>query len=162
MAKGLMVPIIAIVGRSRAGKTCLMERLIAELKGRGFRVAAVKHTHHHDFEIDKEGKDSWRHKKAGASPVAISSQGRLAVIMDRNEEVPLTELRDRFLSDVDIILAEGFRTEEVPKIEVLGEGRAPSATHLIAQVGESSRTIPSFSPDEVKELADFIEGRFLK
>ena len=156
-------PTVAIVGRSGSGKTTIIEGLIGELARRGYRVATVKHTHH-GFEIDKVGKDSWRHRKAGASPVVITSKGHLAIIMDVDREPSLIELRDRFLSGVDIVLAEGFRGEEVPKVEVLSRGEVPSASHLIALVGEESLSapIPAFKPQQVKELADLIEQRFLK
>ena len=98
-----MIPIVSIVGKSDSGKTTLMEKLIAELNLRGYKVASVKHDTH-DFEIDKEGKDSWRHKKAGATTTIISSPHKVAVVSDTDRDLRLSEIRDRFVLKEDIVL----------------------------------------------------------
>ena len=79
-----MPPIISIVGKSDSGKTTLLEKLIAEIKNRGYHIGTIKHDTH-GFDIDREGKDTWRHKKAGASTVAISSPTKVAIIKDINQ-----------------------------------------------------------------------------
>src|SRR5512147_944366 len=112
-----MIPIISIVGKSDSGKTTLIEKLVPELTRRGYRVATIKHDVH-GFEVDREGKDSWRHKQAGAHTVIISSPEKLAIIRDVDHDADLAELRDRYVQDVDIILSEGFKRNQQPKIEV--------------------------------------------
>src|SRR5512134_4143595 len=100
-----MIPIVSIVGKSDAGKTTLIEKLVPELVRRGYRIATVKHDVH-GFEVDREGKDSWRHKQAGAHTVVISSPSKLAVIRDVEMDVTLDMIRERFIHDVDLILSE--------------------------------------------------------
>lgn len=163
-----MVPVLAIVGRSGSGKTLLMVKLIAALRNRGHKVATIKHCHH-TFELDQEGKDSWRHRQAGASPVIISAKGRLAMMVELEGELTLEEIKDRFLTDVDIVLVEGYRSLALPKVEVVGRGkRAELASagdpHLLAVVtGEAVQShVPVFQPDQVQQLADFIQQRLLK
>ncbi|MFB0507880.1 MAG: molybdopterin-guanine dinucleotide biosynthesis protein B, partial [Thermodesulfobacteriota bacterium] len=112
-----MIPIISIVGKSDSGKTTLIEKIVPELVRRGYRVTTVKHDLH-DFEIDKEGKDSWRHKQAGAHGVIISSPQKVALIRDVDKDMSLEELRESFGGDVDLILSEGFKKDVQPKIEV--------------------------------------------
>ncbi|MEQ1626536.1 MAG: molybdopterin-guanine dinucleotide biosynthesis protein B, partial [Nitrospira sp.] len=92
----MAVPIVSFVGRSNSGKTTLIERVIPELVRAGYRVATVKHAGH-GFDLDTEGKDSWRHKRAGASSVIVMSRGSLAMFADVPEEMKVEEIRDRFL-----------------------------------------------------------------
>src|SRR5512139_3427672 len=99
-----MIPIVSIVGKSDSGKTTLIEKLIAELTNRGFRVATIKHNRH-GFEIDHEGKDSWRHKRAGAVITVVASPDRIAVIEDAAKDYELAEIRERYIRDADVILA---------------------------------------------------------
>ena len=89
-----MIPIVSIVGKSDIGKTTLIEKLLPELTGRGYRVATVKHDVH-GFEVDREGKDSWRHKKAGAHTVVISSPQKIALIRDVEKDLTLEEVRGK-------------------------------------------------------------------
>src|SRR4030066_1340246 len=103
-----MIPIISIVGKSASGKPTLIEKLVPELVRRGCRVATVKHDVH-GFGVDREGKDSWRHKKAGAHTVVISSPTKLALIRDVDHDATLAELRDKYIRDVDLLLSEGFK-----------------------------------------------------
>src|SRR4030067_1683380 len=111
-----MIPIISIVGKSDSGKTTLIEKLVPELVRRGYRVATVKHDVH-GFDVDREGKDSWRHKKAGAHTVVISSPAKLALIRDVDHDADLVELRNKYIRDVDLILSEGYKRDVQPKIE---------------------------------------------
>ena len=96
-----MIPIISIVGKSDSGKTTLIEKLVPELTRKGYRVATVKHDVH-GFEVDREGKDSWRHKQAGAHTVIISSPQKIALIRDVEKDSTLDEIRRRWVQDVDL------------------------------------------------------------
>src|SRR3990172_6969140 len=102
-----MVPVVSFVGRSNSGKTTIIVKVIAELKRRGYRVGVIKHDAH-GFEIDHEGKDSWRHKKAGASTVALSSPDKFAVIKDVSIEWTPERIIDSYLNYADIIITESF------------------------------------------------------
>ena len=114
-------PILSFVGRSNSGKTTLIERVIPELTRAGYRVATVKHAGH-GFELDTEGKDSWRHKQAGASTVVVVSKGSMAMFADVSEEMKVEEVRDRFLDNqTDLIIAEGWKSEKYSKIAVVRE-----------------------------------------
>lgn len=116
------VPIVSFIGRSNSGKTTLIERIIPELVRAGYRVATVKHAGH-GFDLDTEGKDSWRHKRAGASSVVVVSKCSLAMFADVSEHLKVEEIRDRFLdASYDLIIAEGWKSESYPKIVVIREG----------------------------------------
>lgn len=163
-----MVPIVSIVGKSNSGKTTLIERLIPELTGRGYRVATIKHNMH-GFQIDHEGKDSWRHKQAGAKVTVIASPHQVAVIEDVNRDYELSELKDRYIRDVDVIISEGFKKNPHPKIEVYRTAVRQQmlcgpGDNLVAVAGDAPAEpgIPHFELDNIKGLADFIEARFLK
>jgi molybdopterin-guanine dinucleotide biosynthesis adapter protein len=155
-------PVICFVGRSNTGKTTLLERLIELLKERGIRVATVKH-HHHDFEIDREGKDTYRHKKAGARLSMIVSPAKLALVQDLEDEPRLEEIIDRYIRDVDLVIVEGYKKEAIPKIEVFNHasGSPPVALddeNLLAIVSDAplSASLPVFLRDEVEKIADFV------
>ena len=153
--------ILSIVGKSGAGKTALMEKLIRELKSRGLRVGTIKHDTH-GFEMDAPGKDSWRHKQAGSATTIISSPHRIGLVMDVDHDHELDEL-DPLLSDVDIILSEGYKREDKPKVEVFRSGvhqkpLCTDADNLIAMFSDEViyPDIPCFAPDDVQGLADFL------
>lgn len=110
-------PVISIVSKKRSGKTTLLEKLIPELKRRGYRVGTVKHDTH-GFDIDHEGKDTWRHKQAGAEAVVISSPWKISVIKDVAEEAGLGQIVATQLSDMDIVLTEGYKSAGMPQVEV--------------------------------------------
>ncbi|MBW2544505.1 MAG: molybdopterin-guanine dinucleotide biosynthesis protein B [Deltaproteobacteria bacterium] len=112
-----MIPVVSIVGKSGSGKTTLIEKVIPELTRKGWRVATIKHSNR-GFDIDREGKDSWRHRKAGARMTVMSSPGQIAVIENSEKNPGIEELRDRYIHDVDIIITEGFKGNPYPKIEV--------------------------------------------
>jgi len=160
-----VIPIISIVGKSGSGKTTLLEKLIAELKLRGYRVATVKHNVH-DFEIDTPGKDSWRHAQAGSDLVVISSPHKLAVIKRLKEEMNLDEIA-QLLDDVDIILTEGYKRGDKPKIEVSyqakGRGLCSAEDELIAIASDQTfpLRVPQFSLDDAVGIADLLEREFL-
>jgi molybdopterin-guanine dinucleotide biosynthesis protein B len=163
----MMVPIISIVGRSNAGKTTLLEKLVPELRIRGYRVGTIKHDVH-GFDIDHEGKDSWRHKRAGACTVAISSPKKLSIIKDVQTQETLDNLAAKYFRDVDVILTEGYKREEKPKIEIFR-----SQVHdkplfykndlLIALLSDVALDlgVPRFELNDIKGIADIVERKFL-
>ena len=161
------IPILCFVGRSNSGKTTLIERLIPELVLAGYRVATVKHTGH-GFDLDTEGKDSWRHKRAGASTVMVLSKGSLAMFSDVSDEIKVEELRDRFLDrSIDLIIAEGWKSEGYPKVVVLRDelGEVPlSLEGLLAVVSNKPvpLPVPCIDPDDIKGLSDLIVAHFPK
>ncbi len=126
-----MIPIVSIVGKSDAGKTTLIEKLVPELKRRGYRVATIKHDAH-EFEIDHPGKDSYRHFHAGADWTVIGSATKLASIRRLDRELTLAEIAAT-LSEVDIILTEGYKHEATRRIEV---SRRAHTTELISHPSE--------------------------
>jgi molybdopterin-guanine dinucleotide biosynthesis adapter protein len=163
-----MIPIVSIVGKSDSGKTTLIEKIVPELNRRGYKVATVKHDVH-GFEIDREGKDSWRHKRAGAHTVVLSSPEKIAVVRDVERDVSLDELRSRFIRDVDIIISEGYKNDRHPKIEVYrkdagGELLCSKKDILIAVASDREFDIgvPCINIDDTKEIVNIIEGKFLK
>ncbi len=111
-------PAVAFVGRKNSGKTSVLVQVVRELKRRGLRVGTLKHAHHHDFEFDRPGRDSYRHFQAGADVSVVSSSVKLAMVR-RVQSEPLAReiVRDMF-PDVDIVLVEGYKTQDLPKIEV--------------------------------------------
>ncbi len=113
-----MPPVISVVGRSDAGKTTFLEKLIPELKALGIRVAVVKHDRH-GFEMDHPGKDTWRLRRAGADAVMISASNQMALIRSGLErELSLDELAALLEDVVDVVLTEGYKSGDKPKIEV--------------------------------------------
>jgi molybdopterin-guanine dinucleotide biosynthesis protein MobB len=163
-----MIPIVAIVGRSKSGKTTLIEKLIPEFVRRGYRVATIKHNVG-NFEVDHKGKDSWRHKEAGAQTVVISSQRKVALIEDVSQDLSLDELAVRFVREADIIIAEGFKRERHPKVEVFRKGvhsrpLAPELENVIAVVSDEplQMDVPSLRLNDITGVADIIEERVLK
>jgi molybdopterin-guanine dinucleotide biosynthesis protein B len=163
-----MIPIIAIVGKSGSGKTTLIEKLLPEMKKRRYRVGTVKH-HLHEFDIDQEGKDSWRHAQAGADTVIIASPQKLALVKRLFSDMSLEEMRDRFFHDIDIILAEGYKTHASLKIEVFRSTvhEKPICTgedHLLALVSDRKfcLEVPCFGLEEIVPLVDFLEKTVLR
>ena len=162
-----MIPIVSIIGKSNSGKTTLIEGLIREITHRGYRVATIKHNLH-GFEIDHEGKDSWRHRRAGAHMTVMASPHQVAVIEDAGKDYTITELRDRYIREVDIILIEGYKKNPYPKVEVYRKeiSDRPLATeddNLIAIVTDDSVNVnaPHFHKENIVELADLIVDLFL-
>ena len=163
-----MIPIVSIVGKSDIGKTTLLEKLLPELTRRGYRIATVKHDVH-GFEVDREGKDSWRHKQAGAHTTVISSPQKIALIRDVEKDLTLAELREKLIQDVDLILSEGYKKDVQPKIEIF---RTEKHTELLCTKEDNLTAIVAdkefdigvacFFLDDIKGVADFIEKKFLK
>jgi len=158
-------PIVCFVGRSNSGKTTLIEKLIPELTQEGYRIATIKHAGH-GFDLDTEGKDSWRHKRAGASQVVVLSKGSLAMFTDVPEELPVEEVRDRFVNDgIDLIIAEGWKSEGFPKVIVVREELQEVNVSLegllaVASIKPIDTDAPWFDRDDVQGLAKIIISRF--
>ena len=160
-----MLPIISVVGKSKTGKTTLIEKLIPELKKRGYRIGTVKHTAH-DFDLDKKGKDSWRHKAAGADTVVIASKEKIVMVKDEN--MAGLERIGKYFDDVDLVITEGFKKENRPKIEIYRshKNKPPICQNdktVIALVTDTDIRVdvPVFGLEEIKSLADLIEKKYL-
>lgn len=161
----MAVPIVCFIGKSNSGKTTFIERIIPELVRSGYKIATVKHAGH-GFDLDTEGKDSWRHKQAGASSVVILSKGSMAMFADVSDEMKVEDVRARFLDDsYDLIIAEGWKHEGYPKIVIVREqvGEIPlSPEGLLAVVSDKpvSVPVPVFDLDDVFGVAALIMKTF--
>lgn len=161
-----MQPIISIVGKSDSGKTTLLESLITELKQRRYKVAVIKHSSQ-DVELDTVNKDSWRFSRAGSEVSAISSSSKFAVFRNLEQDFGLPELSQFLGSGSDLILTEGFKQSNHPKIEVhrkeQGKELLSPPEQLLAVVTDEPLDIgaPQFSTDEVHKLVDLIEKKLL-
>lgn len=158
--------IFGITGWKNSGKTTLTEKLVAELVRRGRRVSTVKHAHH-DFDIDKEGADSFRHRQAGATEVAIVSGRRWALMHELRdeEEPPLATVLAR-MAPADIVIVEGYKREGHRKIEARRreaksrERLSPSDPNIVAVAADGPQpdeTLPVFDLDDIATIADFVE-----
>lgn len=138
--------VFGVVGWKNAGKTGLMERLVTEITSRGFTVSTVKHAHH-TFDVDHEGKDSHRHRVAGAQEVLLASRNRFALMHElRDEDEPtLAELLTK-LAPVELVLIEGYKRDAHPKIEAF---RAETNNPLIATDDPTIRAVASDTPMEL-------------
>src|SRR4030066_1768807 len=162
------VPVICFVGSSNSGKTTLIEKVIGLLATRGYDVATVKHTHK-NFSMDAEGKDSWRHKAAGAKTVVLASPSQFAVGSDSGGELSIDDVLKRFVSKADILIVEGFKRDSYPKIEVSRNGigndlRCLNDPSIIAVASDKllNLTIPAFDINDAEGITGFIEKTFLQ
>ena len=165
MPSSVSPPVIAIVGWKNSGKTTLVTKLIAELVARGFKVASIKHAHH-IFEIDHEGTDSYRHRQAGASSVAIVSARRVGLVREIAEgEEPSFEAVLASLGPADVVIVEGYKSLPLRKIEVRRRESnrdgdlAPVDPHVLAIAADYpvEATVPVLDLNAVGGIADFIE-----
>jgi molybdopterin-guanine dinucleotide biosynthesis protein B len=166
MSRDRRVPVISIVGKSDAGKTTALEGIIREIKRRGYRVGTVKHDTH-DFEMDRPGKDSWRHARAGSEAVAISGPHKMALIRRLERELSLDEIV-ALMGDVDMVITEGYKRGDKPKIEVT---RRERGTELLCQPEELigimtdypvDLPVPQFALDDAAGVVDLIEKLYLR
>ncbi len=139
------IPVVSIVGKSGSGKTTLIEKVIPELIRAGWRVATIKHSRR-GFDIDREGKDSWRHREAGARMTVMVSPEQIAVIERSERDLDIAELRDRYIHGVDIVLSEGFKGNEYPKIEVF---RAALKREMLCSKDDNLIAVASDVPMEI-------------
>ncbi|GAB6146866.1 molybdopterin-guanine dinucleotide biosynthesis protein B [Desulfocicer niacini] len=162
-------PVVSIVSKKDSGKTTLLVKLIPELKKRGYTVGTLKHDTH-GFDIDHEGKDTWRHKKAGSDVVVISCPWKISLIKDVEKELSIDELVENFFMDTDIVITEGYKRADKPKIELFRKAAHSSPVYsssknstLIAMISDVDMDIdvPLFHIDNIIGIADFIEITFL-
>ncbi|MGD2064903.1 MAG: molybdopterin-guanine dinucleotide biosynthesis protein B [Dehalococcoidia bacterium] len=166
-------PIVSIVGRSESGKTLLVEQLIGEFKRRGYKIAALKHSHCGDIEVDQPGKDTWKFAQAGSDAVCISSPRKLAFIKKADHDLRIEEVLPIIGNEFDVVLVEGFKKSNLPKIEVhrkeLGDDLLCSREELSAIVTDGSLDtplvdnykVPILSWANTPGIANFIEKNFL-
>jgi molybdopterin-guanine dinucleotide biosynthesis protein MobB len=163
----MQIPLVTIIGKSGCGKTTLLEKLVAELKRRNYKLATIKHHSHRGFDIDKPGKDSWRFFQAGSDHVIIASPDKIASYRKIEQELSLEEITAS-VTDVDLILVEGYKQAGKPSLEIV---RAANSRELIGSTEQRFAVaadfpldlgVPQFGLDDVLAIADLIEQRFLK
>jgi molybdopterin-guanine dinucleotide biosynthesis protein B len=157
-----MPSVLALIGKPNCGKTTLIEKLIPALAEKGVRVGTIKH-HHGDIQMDTPGKDSWRHKQAGAQVVLLSSPVGLGLIQDTAGDTPVEDLVSRYFQEVDLVIAEGYKWSTLPKIEVFrstvyDEPMQEPGKTLVAMVSdvEIRQDLPWFKYDDIGSLVEFI------
>ena len=155
--------VFGIAGYSGSGKTTLLEKLIPQFTARGLTVSVIKHAHH-GFDIDRPGKDSYRHREAGASEVLLSCNDRWALMHERRDgsDVTLDELLAR-LAPCDLVLVEGFKQEPIPKLEVYRPENGkpplfPERSDIVAVASNVALAVslPRLALDDVAAIADFV------
>ncbi len=160
----IMTPVVSIIGRSKSGKTTLIEKLVAELKLRGYRVATIKHAQEINYE---PGRDNWRHLKAGSDATIVVSSEE-AVLVKPVTTVDILDKMIRLLGeDYDIIITEGFKQADTPKIEIrYGVDSSPlkNIKRLVAVVSDkpAGTGVRQFSRQDITGLADLLEEGFIK
>jgi len=167
------VPVLGFVAASGTGKTTLLTQLIPVLKQNGLRIGLIKHSHH-DFEIDRPGKDSFRLREAGASPVMLVSRYRSAIITEfttKKEPRLDDQLKQLDQSELDLILVEGFRAEKFPKIELHRPSLEqpllyPNDPDIIAIATDVALETPAYLPqlelNRPEMIAAFIQNHIIK
>ncbi|MGD9047079.1 MAG: molybdopterin-guanine dinucleotide biosynthesis protein B [Anaerolineae bacterium] len=160
------VPVISIVGKSGVGKTTALERVIREIKRRGYKVGTVKHDTH-GFDVDRPGKDSWRHAKAGSDAVVISGPRKMALIRQLESEIPLDDIVP-LMGDLDLIITEGYKKGDKPKIEIT---RRERGTKLLCRSDELigimadylvDMPVPQFALEDAAGVVDLLETLYLR
>ena len=152
-----MIPVVSCIGRSNSGKTTLLEQVVNNLTLMGFRVGVIKHSPH-GFELDHKGKDTWRFSEAGAGIVAVTSPDNIAFIEKVTLEPTLDNLTILFEGKVDILITEGYKSSNTPKIVVLGADRAieklgyQGETLAIISSRLSPSGVPEFRPIDILEV----------
>lgn len=143
-------PVVSIIAKSGTGKTTLLEKLIAEMKKRDYTIGVIKHDAHR-FDIDHQGKDSWRLTQAGADTMLISSPEKLAIVKKHPPqcEPSLAEMVHNYFQNVDLVLTEGFKQNPMPKIEV---HRRAKSQELLSRSQERDETLIAVATDSVLEV----------
>ena len=157
-----MPPVLAFIGKPNCGKTTLIEKLIPALAEKGVRIGTIKH-HHGEIQMDTPGKDTWRHKQAGAQVVLLSSPVGIGLIQATAEDTPVEDLVSRYFQEVDLVIAEGYKWSTLPKIEVFrstvyDEPMQEPGKTLVAMVSdvEIRQNLPWFKYDDIGSLVEFI------
>ena len=162
-----MPPIVSIVGKAKSVKTTFLEKLVRELRLRGYHVATIKHTDQ-DITFDRPGKDSYRHIQAGSEATAISANNNFVLIIPEAKDLTLDEMARIIGDDYDILLTEGFKQTKIPKIEIhrreVGSSLNQSLNGLIAIVTNEplDTGIRQFSLEDIKGVAELVETDFIK
>lgn len=166
MTRDGRVPVVSVVGKSGVGKTTALERIIREIKRRGLRVGTVKHDTH-GFDVDKPGKDSWRHARAGSDAVVISGPRKMALIRQLDAELPLDDIV-HLMGNVDLVITEGYKRGDKPKIEITRQERG---TELLCQPEELigimadypiDLPVPQFALEDAAGVVDLLERLYLR
>jgi molybdopterin-guanine dinucleotide biosynthesis protein B len=161
--------VFGFAGFSGVGKTTLIEQLLPILIGEGVRVSVIKHAHH-EFDIDRPGKDSYRHREAGAYEVLITANKRWVLMHElRDEEEPTLEQQLEKLSPCDLVIVEGFKRADIPKIEIWREANGkpmlyPQDPNIIAVACDNEiecRGLPVLPLNDPASIAQFILKRFV-
>jgi molybdopterin-guanine dinucleotide biosynthesis protein B len=166
MIESAMPPVVSVVGKSGVGKTTVLEKLIRELKSRGYRIGTVKHDAH-GFELDKPGKDTWRHASAGSDTVVISGPNKMALIRRLDQELLLDEIVP-LMGNLDLVITEGYKRGDKPKIEVTRLERGAEllcgAEELIGIMADYPLevSVPQFGLDDAAGVVDLLEKLYLK
>jgi len=160
------IPVLAVVGYSGSGKTTLVVKLVEALTQRGYRIGTIKHAH--AFSVEREGKDTWRHRKAGADVSIASTQGEVVIVRKVSPNIQPEEIVRSYVTGVDLVLVEGYKRSKIPKIEVhrheVGEElfcQGNESLIAVASDTELSVEVPRFHLDDDQGIADFIEQKFL-
>ena len=163
-----MPVVISIVGKSKVGKTTFLEKLIPEMRRRGYSVGTIKHDAHDHLEMDHEGKDTWRHREAGAQTVAIASPSRFALTKKVTTELDLDTIVAAYFTDEDLVLTEGYKSGNEAKIEICRKELQSKpicgpGDRLLGVVSDFSMEldVPCLDLGDISGVADFIEKRFL-
>ena len=163
----MIPPVVSFIARPNHGKTTVIEKLIPELVERGLKIGTIKH-HVHHFEMDKPGKDTWRHKQAGAHTVALSSPTGVGVICDVTSDSSIEELVARYFSGMDLVITEGYKTGPMPKIEVFRKEISDSPLDnrdatWVAFVTDTTMDsdLPQFGCGDISVLASFLVDSFI-
>jgi len=158
----MTVPVLSIVGSSNAGKTTLVEKLIARLSAQGLRIATIKHSHHQP-ELDTPGKDSWRHKQAGAAASFLIGPQQMMMVADIQEQLNPNLLARRYCGDFDLVLVEGYSSLPGAKIEVLRAARSKTLRcdphdliAVVTDVNPLHLAVPRFGLDDDQAVATLI------
>ncbi len=163
ITREIALRVFGIAGYSGAGKTSLLEKVIPEFGARGLTVSVIKHAHH-GFDLDRPGKDSWRHREAGAREVLMLSADRWVLMHElRGSEEPPLASQLQLLSPCDVVLIEGFKAAPVPKVEVYRPATGkpplwPENPHVVAVATDAAieTTLPVLDANDAAAVADFI------
>lgn len=157
--------IITIVGKSNSGKTTLVEKLIKHYKSEGCKVSALK-SMRHDFQIDHEGKDTWRYREAGVFSAAITNGRTMAFVSDIEDEYTPLDIAHRYFPDSDIIIIEGYKESRGSKIEVIGDSTEEplfmndDTVKIIVTDRNITADLPVIRRDDINSLINEIEKLF--
>lgn len=167
LSKLKMPPILTIMGRTNSGKTTLIERLIGHFNQRGYKISIIKHMKH-QFNIDHEGKDSFRYREAGAFSAMITNDEHFALVSDNVHRLSPVALAESYLGDSDLVIIEGHKDVALPKIEVIGDSKESplieSGVRGIIAVASDTyahSSLPCFKRDDIEGIAGFIAKEFI-